>query len=318
MENRAQIQKNTFFYNIKRVHFVGIGGISLSALALLSSRLGIVVTGSNNDKNAQLLALSKAGVCVYLGHSADNVPEDCDMLVYSGAVPSNNPEVERARDMRIPVVERSVYLAEISRLYDNVIAIAGSHGKTSTTALIGHIFTIAGLNPTIHIGGNAVGYGNLRIGSTKYFITEACEYRNSMQYLTPNTAVITNVDNDHLDYYKTFRNVVKAFQNFANTASDNLVVGSERFFRKIERGAKLISAGLDAKQTVYATNIVRTKKGSKFDLVVKGKNVGLFELHQWGKHNIKNAVYAIAVSLEYGIGVNIIRKALKSYKGVIW
>ncbi len=316
MENIIRTHNNSFFVNIKSVHFVGIGGISLSALARLTRAMGINVTGSSIEENKETVAVAKQGMIVHIGHNADNVPPDCDMLVYSGAVPETNPEIVRARQMRIPVVERSVYLGEIAKLYDHVIAIAGSHGKTSTTALIGHIFVTAKLNPTIHIGGQSVSYGNLRIGSQRFFITEACEYRESMKYILPNTCVISNVDNDHLDYYQTYDRVVHAFQRFADSASDHLIVGSGRKFRRVNRSAAMHSVGLSNKQDMYAKDIVSTKRGSSFSVINHGQDIGRFEIRQWGRHNVHNALYAIKVAKLYGISDKIIRKALKTFKGV--
>ncbi len=317
MEKIAFIQNNTFFENVRKVHFIGIGGISQSALSMLSKSFGFDVTGSDIVESNETKKLARKGIKVYIGHDASNICDDVDLVVYTGAVGEDNIEYKTAKAKHIRLVERSEYLGQIAKLYSNVIAVAGSHGKTTTTAMIGHIFKVAKLNPTIHLGGESIEWGNLRIGDNKYFITEACEYRNSMSQIVANTAVVTNVDNDHLDYYKTKQNLVKAFQNFTNNATDSIVIGSERNFRKVSRTQDVYSVGLNNNQRAYATNISKTKKGYKFDVVIDGNKTSNFAINMLGKHNIRNAMYAITVAYIYGIDLKVIRKALKSYKGTM-
>ncbi len=301
---------------IRNIHFVGIGGISMSALAHLSLHLGYNVSGSDISINEEVDKLQRIGVGVAIGHKKENIDTSIELVVYSGAISRDNPELKEAKVRKLPILERSEFLGEIAKIYDKVIAVAGSHGKTTTTAMIGHIFKLAKLNPTIHLGGNVLDFGNLNIGGREYFITEACEYRNSMKYIYSDTAVITNVDNDHLDYYKTEKNLVKAFQNFANQAKTNLIVGSERKFRQIGRESELISVGLNKNQNLYANNIRKTKKGFIFYVIRDGENLGKFKLNIWGKHNIRNSLYAIAVGLKYGIPLKVIKKAIKTFQTV--
>jgi len=301
---------------IRNIHFIGIGGISMSALARLCIHLGYNVSGSDLVINDEVDKLQRLGVGIGIGHKRNNIDGMTDLVVYSGAINNNNEELKEANLRKLPIIERSEFLGLICNNYKKVIAISGSHGKTTTTAIIGHIFKSAKLNPTIHLGGNTKEFGNLYIGGNDYFITEACEYRNSMQYIYSDTAVVTNIDNDHLDYYKTEKNLVKAFQKFANNSSSCLVVGSSRKFRQQNRQSKLISAGFNNNQTIFATNIRMTKKGYIFNVIYNHKNLGKFKLNIWGKHNIKNAIFAIAVALQYNISLKRIKQAVKTFDGV--
>ncbi len=316
MENKDIVQNNTNFEKIKKVHFVGIGGVSVSALARLSMDLGMTVSGSDVVTTICLYNLQREGVGIHIGHLDSNIPEGCDLVVYSGAVDKRNIELVTARKLGIPTMERSEYLALLASRYDNVIAVSGSHGKTSTTAMIGHIFAVAKLNPTVHLGGTSLNFGALRLGGKGVFVTEACEYRESMGTLNPNTTVITNIDNDHLDYYKTKKNLISAFQRLDHKTKDNVVVGSERLLRWKYRTNNLVSAGLNAKQDVYAYDITQKDNGYVFKISAYGKSLGKFRLNQYGKHNVRNAVFAISVALLYGISHRTIKKALKTYKGV--
>ncbi len=316
MEKTNFLYKNPFFEGINNVHFVGVVGISLSALARLSISFGLRVSGSDMTSSAETRALEWLGAKIYLGHSASSVADDVDMLVYSGAIPTDNPEIIRAKEMGIPIVERSQYLAEISKLYDHTIAIAGSHGKTTTTSMIGYIFSKAKLYPTVHVGGLSVDYGNLMIGKDKIFVTEACEYRNSFGYLVPETAVVTNIDNDHLDYYKTKQNLVAAFQYFGHNTIRNLFVYSGRKFRATNKSYSIISVGYHDSQDVIAKDIVATKTGYKFSVNYCGEDLKQFEIKLYGKHNVYNALFAIAVAYSYGIKRRVIKRALRKFRGV--
>jgi len=315
MENINKLSKNPFFDGIKKVHFIGIGGVSMSALARLSRHFGLSVTGSDLRQSKETMELMSIGIDVKLSHAGDNITNDIDLVVYSGAINSDNPEIISAVRLGIKTVERSVYLAQISKLYDYVIAVSGTHGKTTTTAILSQIFIKAKLDPTIHIGGNTNEYGNLRIGGEKVFITEACEYRNSMSQLKPNIAVVTNIDDDHLDYYKTRKNLIKAFQEFEASATDYSVVGSLRMFRKVNSLNQQISVGFSQRQNVFAKDLKRTKYGYIFRVFINGK-WKKFKLKMYGRHNVHNALFAITVASIYGVKLRHIRRGLKSFKGL--
>ena len=316
MEKIISLQNSTFFEKVNKVHFVGVGGVSLSSLCILTRHIGLHVTGSDIAESREFDKLKNMGIEVYLGHNGCNVADDVDMVVYSGAIDESNVELEVAKSRGIKVVERSEYLGEICKLYDNVIAVAGSHGKTTTTAMITHVFDVAGLNPTMHLGGECVDYGNLRLGSYQVMITEACEYRNSMAYIRPNVAVITNIDNDHLDYYKTQKSLIKAFVKFSRQVQEYLFVSSERKFRQIGRECDLISVGFNNNQRIYAKNIVETSKGYKFEVVCDGEKLAKFKLNILGRHNIRNALFAIAVAKTYDIKLSKIKKGIRTFRGV--
>ena len=191
------------------LHFVGIGGISMSGLAQIAISNGAIVTGSDLNLGLEIDKLKSLGAYICLGHKTENLPPDTNLLVYTSAVKDNNPELVQAKTLGIPIMERAEFLGSIARCYNKVIAVAGTHGKTTTTAIISEIFTHAGLEPTIHLGGESIGLkGNTILGEDKYFIVEACEYKDSFRFLNPYIGIITNIEADHLDFYKDYKRPV--------------------------------------------------------------------------------------------------------------
>jgi len=223
--------KNLINLKDLHIHFIGIGGISMSGLALLSLNAGAVVTGSDVSDNAQVKALRKQNIRVFTSHKPSNISMDTSLVVYTGAIPSTNKELVRARKLGIKTMERSEFLGVLSSGYRNIIAVAGTHGKTTTTAMIAEIFTLAGLEPTIHIGGNSLGLkSNTVIGGKEYLIVEACEYRESFLSLNATIGVITNIESDHLDYYQNFQFLQIAFQKFANNCNHIITTSDTRLY----------------------------------------------------------------------------------------
>lgn len=308
----------------KKVHFIGICGISLSALAVMAQNLGAIVSGSDlagEDLAKQLLAkqLKERGIIVFSNHSKHNVV-GAEIVVYSSAISVDNPELVFARNNGLKIFKRAEFLFEISKQYDNVIAISGCHGKTTTTAMISQIFIDAGLNPTVHIGGEfSYINGNVRIGDNKNFITEACEYKNNFLKLKPTVSVVLNVQPDHLDFFKNFLNVKLAFFKFLKrTKKDGIMitnVDDENIMAPMEN--KNLTFSMNNFGFANAVNVCEYDDGTfSFDLLVDGAIKGNIKLNVCGKHNIYNALASILVAKVFGINYDIIFKSLENFKGV--
>lgn len=296
--------------NYNKIFFIGIGGISMSGLALLARHFGTTVLGSDLQNNDQVKKLKKQGIRVFGKHRANNI-KNCDLVVYSGAISRDNPEIQRAIEKNIPCMERSKFLAMIGAEYEKIIAIAGTHGKTTTTAMIAYICLIAGLNPTVHIGGEfgQIG-GNIHIGSKKYFITEACEFRDSFLTLSPDISVVTNIEFEHMDYFRTFENELKSFRQFAKQTKRKCITTSEVLTDKTDKFITIGQGGFEAR------NIISQDGKCGFDCYKGDQFIGDFKLNIYGKHNINNALCAVAVCKELGVEYDAIRLGLKTFKNV--
>ncbi len=292
-----------------KAYFIGIGGISMSGLARVLRSSGCEVLGSDNGTdNPEIEKLRRGNIRVFSNHSALNLDQDVDFVVYTSAIKDDNPELIRARELQIPCYERAEMLGMIARAYDNVIAVSGTHGKTTTTTLIGEIFTLAGLNPTIHIGGVSVGLKESTIiGNKDYLILEACEYCNSFRFIASDTAVITNIESDHLDYYSDLQEIVKSFEYFA-TRAKSLVCNRGINFEHKDRCA--IGDDWGVRDVIYRDD------GYDFTVVYKGDFWGNLRLNIMGEYNITNALFAIAVAHKYGIDKSTIIRAVSEFKGV--
>ena len=287
----------------------------MSALAHFAIKQGIIVSGSDMVQSHITDALVKNGAKVYIGHNTSNITPDIDLVIFTGAIAENNVELSYAKQLGIPTMERSQYLGMISEKYNTLISVAGTHGKTTTTSMLGDILIDAKLNPTIHLGGESIRFGNAHIGSTEYFITEACEYRNSFGCLHSDYAIITNIEADHLDYYKTFDNVKTAFVSFANN-SKNVVVWGNRWLKEVVN-SNLIFVGTKKSDTFFVCNIKRNASG-KYSYTIKYNNEELakISLNYPGVHLVKDSACAFAVAYMLGIEVTLITDAIRSYKGV--
>lgn len=302
--------------NYNKIFFVGIGGISMSALALLVKNEGKEVLGSDLTKSKIIKSLKSKGIKVFCKHKESNI-KNCDLVVFSGAISKENPEIKKATEKNIPIIERSELLYLISKQYENVIAISGTHGKTTTTAMIAYIFMLCGLKPTVHIGGEFESInGNIMVGNKDYFITEACEFRDSFLTLKPTVSVINNIELEHLDYFKNLDNIQKSFSKFASQTKKVCFVNAKH--KKLLKSEKEIKPfGFSNSNSLYVRNI---KKGidSKFSFdCYQGKSfIGNFKLNVYGRHNIENALAAISVCLHFGIDYNAIYLGLKTFTNV--
>ena len=208
--------------NYKKIHFIGIGGISMSGLAEIAAFSGISVTGSDSDKNFDSSILEKKGITVYKTHDKNNIKDDTELVVYTAAVKKDNPELIEAEKKQIPAVERAEFLGVMMKDFTYPISIAGTHGKTTTTSMLAEIFMEAGLDPTISVGGKLDSiHGNIRIGDNKYFIVESCEYCDSFLKFFPHSAIILNIEKDHTDYFKSMEQLYGSFKKFLSLIPKN-------------------------------------------------------------------------------------------------
>lgn len=307
--------------NVKNVHFVGIGGISMSGLAQILLESGYTVTGSDiNDSNI-IDKLRKNGALVSMPHNPKNV-ENAALVVYTAAVKQDNCEIVRAKELGIPIIDRAEFLGLIMKNCSYGIAISGSHGKTTTTSMVSIIWKNAGLDPTILIGGEIEAIdGNVKVGKSKYFITEACEYYESFLKFYPFVAAVLNVEKDHLDYFKDIEHILAAFRKFAKLVprDGSLVLCSDNenaLSLAKEADCNILTFGIRNKADFSAKDIRYDNLGHPtFRVEYRGTDLGTFSLNIPGEHNVLNALASIAIAHNAGIALDIVRKSLKEFKG---
>lgn len=306
-----------------KLHFIGIGGIGMSGIAEVLLDLGYKVSGSDLNASAVTENLQKKGAEIFIGHKSTNV-EGCTLIIYSSAIDTKNPEVIRAQELEIPMIRRAEMLAELMRLKFG-IAVAGSHGKTTTTSLIATIFQEAKLDATHIIGGIVRNLGgNAKKGDGDYLIAEADESDGSFLLLSPIMAAVTNIDDDHLDHYGTKEKIVEAFVEFVNklpfygraalNANDSASLAIKA---KVKR--PLVWYGIEVEKDIadyVAKDVVLSASGSEFDLYYKGEKVFRFKTHLMGMHNISNTLAAISISHEANLSWDVIQKGLLNFQGV--
>lgn len=308
---------------VNHIHFVGIGGSGMSGIAEVLHNLGFKVSGSDQAQSAVTRHLSGLGIQVYPGHTAAHVT-DADVVVISTAVKADNPEVAAAHERKIPVIPRALMLAELMRFRDG-IAIAGTHGKTTTTSLTASILAAAGMDPTFVIGGKLTAAGtNARLGSGQYIVAEADESDASFLHLTPVMSVVTNIDTDHMDTYDhSVEKLHQAFVSFIHRmpfyGKAFLCIDSEHVRAVVPRISKPYATyGLDDTADIYATDIRTEGTQMRFNVHVKNNGIEPFEvvLNMPGRHNVLNALAAIGVALEVGAPVEAVQKGLLGFEGV--
>lgn len=306
-----------------KLHFIGIGGIGMSGIAEVLLDLGYNVSGSDLNASPVTENLQKKGAEIHIGHKASNV-EGTSLIVYSSAIDQKNPEVIRATELEIPMIRRAEMLAELMRLKFG-IAVAGSHGKTTTTSLIATIFQEANKDATFIIGGIVRNLGgNARKGDGEYLIAEADESDGSFLLLNPIMAAVTNIDDDHLDHYGTKEKIVDAFVEFVNKlpfygrAALNINDPSSVAIKsKVKRPLIWYGIEVDKDSADYvAKNVSLSAAGTEFDLFHKGEKITRIKTHLMGMHNISNSLAAISISYEAGLGWDVIQKGLLSFQGV--
>lgn len=302
------------------VHMVGIGGAGMSGIARVLSEQGVRVSGSDLQISDATKKLQNMGIEIYEGHASFNVKEGVDLLVVSSAIPRHNVEVEAAKAQNIPVLKRGQMLAMMANDCKG-IAVAGAHGKTTTTSMIYAALTAGGIDPTLIVGGEIQGSEiNARLGRDEYFVLEADESDASFLELQPYVGIVTNIENDHLDYYKSFDLIKKAFQQFINQVNPSgfsLLYGGDECVRELCKQAegKIILYGEDLSYDYCLQNWKSDGIGSIFDVYKQEKLLGKIQLTIPGKHNALNALAAVAVAVETGCGFDALSEALRNFKG---
>ncbi|MBI4685040.1 MAG: UDP-N-acetylmuramate--L-alanine ligase [Nitrospirae bacterium] len=308
------------FEQYRIIHFVGIGGIGMSGIAEVLHNLGYEVTGSDVKESETTHRLNSLGIKVHIGHRPENIDE-AHVVVISSAVSRNNAEVIAAEERSIPVIPRAEMLAELARLKYSVL-IAGAHGKTTTTSLISAILAHGGLDPTVVIGGKLIATGsNAILGQGDFLVAEADESDGSFLKLSPTIAVVTNIDKEHMDFFKTMDSLREAFLSFMNKVPfygvSIICIENEdlrRLMPSVHR--RCITYGLSADADVYAVNVNKGFMSVSFDVVYKGSNIGNFSLPVPGMHSILNSLASIAVAMELKLDKDMIREALRKFSGI--
>ena len=310
------------FTTVKKIHFVGIGGIGMSAIAEILINQGFTVSGSDMAQSENTDYLKKLGAGIIIGHRAENI-EGAEVVVYSSAVKINeNPETLEALKRNIPTLRRAEMLAEVSRL-NYCLAISGTHGKTTTTSMCGLILVKAGIDPTVIVGGRLSAFGgtNARLGHGKWTVVEADEYDRSFLQLSPTIAIINNVEAEHLDIYKDIDDLKSTFVEFANKVPFYGVVavglddaGVRDIYSHIKK--KVVSYGLSPHADIRADDMVFKDRTSTFTVSEFGNQLGSMTVNIPGVHNIKNALGAVTVARQLGIDFETIRSSIGEFTGV--
>jgi UDP-N-acetylmuramate--alanine ligase len=312
-----------------RIHFIGIGGISMSGFAEYLHMQGFKVSGSDQHKSDITDHLSSLGINFYLGHRTSNINPDIEVAVYTAAISEDNVEIMEAKHLNIPLLSRAEMIGQLMLNFKDAIAVSGTHGKTSTTSMISSIFLEGGLDPTISVGGilDSIG-GNIRMGNSEHFILEACEYTNTFLHFNPKRSVILNIDADHLDFFKDLQDIRNSFHLFAKKLPDDgqlFINGEIVNYEEItsDLNCEVLTYGITDpaySETVLsfdysAANIEfdDLSRGS-YDLYYKGSFITRIKLNVSGLHNVSNSLPAIGVALQEGISIDVIKKALASFK----
>ena len=307
----------------KHVYMIGIGGISMSGIAEILVNYGYTVSGSDMTENEMVRHLEEEGIKVNIGQVSENITKDIDLVVYTAAIKDTNPELVKARELGIKCVERGVFLGELTENFKDCIGVAGTHGKTTTSSMVSCVFVEAKTDPSIQIGANLnVIDGNYRVGKSDYFIIEACEYMDSFQNFKQRSAIITNIDNDHLDYFKNIDNISKSFQKYVSHLPENglLVINMDNdrcYDLRNYTKAKVITVSKDNKKADYYTkNIEFDDRGCpSYDVYKKDEFITRITLNVRGEHNVLNSLEAFALCSWYEIKVEDIVNGLSKFVG---
>jgi len=305
-----------------RIHFIGIGGISMSAMAEILISEGYTVTGSDAKDSPIVERLKKLGALIYIGHSEDNIGS-ADLVIYTDAISMDNEEFIKAKNLGIPVIDRATFLGALMKNYTNSIAVSGTHGKTTTTSMLSTILNRSVLNPTILLGGelDEIG-GNVKLGSREFILTEACEYKGNILKYFPTMAIILNIDEDHLDYFKGIDHIQDTFADYGK----NLDKNSYLIINKDDKGHRRVVDNTEARVFTFslmedsdykAENISFSEEGYPiYTLNIKGKETYEVNLSVMGLHNVYNSLASIAAAHIYGIPMEDILKKISQYTGV--
>lgn len=304
--------KKKFWSKKTYIFFIGIGGISMSGLALYLHRQGFIVSGSDISAGAMTAKLEGEGIRVYYGHAAENIGL-AEAVVCNSAIATDNPELMEAKRRGIPVYSRAELLHLISLQYENVIGVAGCHGKTTAAAMCAHVLEEGSGSCSAHIGGEDIDYGNFYFGGDKYFVAEACEYKGNFLKLEPNVAVVLNTDKDHLECYGSAQKLKEAYAEFARRADGAIVCGEDDIAALVHPS---LTFGLSSKFDISARNVRSNAGKYSFHLQICGEIFDKVRLNVYGKHNVYNALAAAAVAEYYGYPPAFTAEGLKKFRGI--
>ncbi len=302
---------------IKKIHMIGIGGSGMCPLAEILHSKGYELTGSDNNESDPLKRVRALGAKVFMGHSAENV-KGAELVVYSAAISADNPELVAARKLGIPTMERSHLLGALTRHYNNVIGVCGTHGKTTVTSMITHILILNKREPNAVIGGRLpLVNSNGVVGNSETLVCESCEFVDTFLQMSPDVSVLLNIDNDHLDYFKTMDNLVNSFHRFIAMSHTAFINGDDALCAKAAEGidANVVTFGEGKANDYRAENITHGKFGFCFDVVCGDAVMGHLEMHVPGRHNVLNGLAAFAVCDKMGLDAGGIAKAVESFTG---
>lgn len=316
--------KNLLNNKNAKIHLIGIGGISMSAIAEILLKNGYFVTGSDAVESEFTKKISDLGGEVKIGHSFLNI-ENQDIVCYSAAIDENNPEIIAAREKNVPIIERCVFLGEIIKSYKNTVAVAGTHGKTTVTSMITSIFIAAGLCPNVLIGGKfpKINSNCLISNNNEFLILEACEYVDSFLNFASKIAVITNIEEDHLDYYKNLEHIINSFIKFSNLSSETLVINNDdenckKVLKTFDKN--LVTFGMSEDSNFFAKNIKFGNSKTSFTVFqnIKGKGEKYVDIEfgLLGIHNVYNVLAALAASFSAKIEPQFIKRGIEEFSGV--
>lgn len=307
---------------VKRIHFIGIGGSGMCPLAEILHKEGYILSGSDNNETDTLARIRSLGIPVAMGQRAENI-EGAEMIVYTAALLKDNPELVAAKASGIPTFERSKLLGAVTRIYPNSICISGTHGKTTACSMLTQVLIEAKFDPTAVIGGKLPLTGsNGMVGHSEHMVCEACEFVDTFLDLSPDVAVILNIDEDHLDYFKTLENLKKSFTKFASMATKVIVFNGDDAntieavnAAKEIRNKPLITFGTGEGNDYRAVNISSENEYASFDLIKDGENLGRVQLSIPGRHNVYNALAVIASAMYSGVTFEQCVKGIADFHG---
>lgn len=311
------------FKNPVHVYFMGIGGISMSGFAELLHCSGFRVSGSDAKESGITKHLEDVGISVLYGQRAENITDDIELVVYTAAIHPDNPEFMAAKAAGIPMMDRAEMVGQVMKNYERAIAVSGTHGKTTTTSMLSHLLLAAQMDPTISVGGilKAIN-GNIRIGKSQNFITEACEYTNSFLKFSPTIGVILNIEAEHLDFFKDLEDIRNSFRRFAGLLPEQGVLVISRDienWRDITKDCRCrtVTSSIRHLDADYAADEISFNEVGQgvYTLVRRGERLGRVELKVVGEHNIANSLAAVAVAMELGISLDQIRQGLSEFYG---
>ena len=314
---KQQHIEDKYFLNAHHIHMIGIGGSGMCPLAELLLSRGYKITGSDKSDNANVKRLKALGITVYNEHKAENI-DGADLVAFSAAVHNDNPEMKAADENSVPKMERSQLLGAVTRCYDNVIGVSGTHGKTTVSSIITQILLLNKQNPNAVIGGKLpIADSSCVVGNSQTLVCESCEFVDSFLMFSPDITVLLNIDNDHMDYFKNMENLENSFKEFVSKGKICYANGDDNRVKRVVSGidSKVITYGFSEDNDYYPQNITAGKYGFCFDVMHRGEKVGDLDMHVPGRHNIYNGLVSFAVCYEMGVQPQGIADAVARFTG---